>query len=66
VKRHEPSGDEVELRIVEAGEQRAHIRRREHLKVRRVVLGLATEEKARAVLESVRVRHRRHERPAGT
>ena len=47
MKRHEASGDEVELRVVEAGEQRAHIRRREHLKVRGVVLGLAAEEKAR-------------------
>jgi len=56
----------VELRIVEAGEQRTHIRGREHLKVRRVVLGLAAEEKTRAVLEPVGVRHRRHERPAGT
>ena len=43
VKRHEASGDEVELRVVEAGEQRAHVGRREHLKVRRVVLGLAAE-----------------------
>jgi hypothetical protein len=31
VKRHETAGDEVELRIIEAGEQRAHVGRREHL-----------------------------------
>jgi len=66
VNRHEASGDEVQLRVVEAGEQRAHIPRREHLKMRRVVLGFAAEEKARPVLESVGVRHRRYEHPAGT
>jgi hypothetical protein len=50
VKRHEASSDEVELRVVEAGEQRAHGGRREHLKMGRVVFGLAAEEKPRAIL----------------
>jgi hypothetical protein len=44
VNRHQPAGDEVELWVFEAGEQRVHVVRGEHLQVGRIVFGLASGE----------------------
>jgi hypothetical protein len=43
VKRDEAAGHEVKLRFVEAVQQRAHVVRGEHLKVRRVVVRRTSE-----------------------
>ena len=62
MKRDETSGDEMQLHVFEAGEQRAQVVRREHLQMRRVVLGLAPEKEAKPVLQAVGVRNGGDER----
>jgi len=43
MKRHQTSRDQMQVHVVEAAEQRAHVVRREHLQVRGIVLGLVPE-----------------------
>jgi hypothetical protein len=57
MKRDETSRDEMQLHVLEAGEQRAQIVRREHLQMRGVVLGLAAQQEAKPVLQAVGIRH---------
>jgi hypothetical protein len=56
MKRYETSRDEMQLHVFEAGEQRAQVVRREHLQMRRVVLGLTPQQEAKPVLQAVGVR----------
>jgi hypothetical protein len=64
MKRDETSCDEMQLHVLEAGEQRAQVVRREHLQMRGVVLGLAPQQEAKPVLQAVGVRNRGDERAA--
>jgi len=63
---HEPSRDQMQLHVVEAAEQDTNVTGREHLQVRRVVLGLVPSEEAKPVLQAVGVRHGTDERAAGS
>jgi hypothetical protein len=42
VKGYEAPGDEVQPRLLEAGQEAPYVGRREHLQVRRIVLRLAS------------------------
>ena len=64
MKRDETSGYEMQLHVFEAGEQRAQVVRREHLQMRGVVLGLASQQEANPVLQPVGVRNGGDERAA--
>ena len=66
MKWHEPSRDQMQLHVVEAAEQDTNVTGREHLQVRRVVLGLVPSEEAKPVLQAVGVRHGTDERAAGS
>src|SRR5207237_6823431 len=61
VKAQEAARHEVQPPLLEAGEERAQVTRREEVQVRRVGLGPAPDEEAEPVLEPVAVRHRADE-----
>jgi len=64
----EPSvatADEVEPDLLKAGEELAHRCRREHVKVRRIVLGRSAEQEAKPTLEPIRIRNGSHEHGTG-
>src|SRR2546429_89862 len=65
VNPYEAARDEVEPRLLEAGEESAEVARREEVQVRRVVLGLPTGEEAEPVLEPEAVRDGADEGAAG-
>ncbi len=64
MKRDETSRDEMELHVLEAGEQRGQVVRREHLQMRGVVLGLSPQQEAKPVFQAVGVRNGGNERAA--
>jgi len=66
MKRDKASCDQMQLHVLEAGEQGANVVRREHLQMRRVVLGLLPEQETQPVLQPVGVRNGGDERSSGS